>query len=922
MDNYENLKPSISNELKKLGVILKNSNIRVFEYHPKEDKMILFNYYLSESKVIAGYVATLDDNSEIHPEDRWKVKEFFNGNLRSPLELRMIEDGKVFRKEILVSPLEGDKAWDDTLIGMIRDITGEKKQQEILEEMAKRDSLTKLYNQFTGKELINEYLDRKDPYASCGLMVIDIDYFKSVNDNYGHLFGDEVLIKLARLLTIETDPKDIVMRAGGDEFVILLKDIHHRALVKKSMQIVKAIRSQVFTDCDYAMTCSIGVCFLPENEAGYTYDQLFSNADWALYKAKENGRNRYEFCDNLQRFEMTTVQKDLHPDIDARYLHNDIVSTAFEIFEKSNSFGAAIRLLMEVVGIRFELDRITIIRTDTKEGTTGKQYQWVSENTPEVLESPGQFTKEDFLTLFQSYDEFGTTVLQYDNMGMYSEDAAKLLMQGGAKTTVYAAMYCDGKYTGAISYVVCKNKRYWTRLDRSQLGELTKIISVHLAKNLAMNMKHYGSQPSPEYDSLTGLVSFNRFREETEQVILGNDKRSYAMIYSDFENFKYFNQVYGYSTGDQLLKEFTNYVIGYIGNELEVFFTRVVADQFILFLPCENADQISHMIKEMNQGFIKQQASRFSEIRLGIRSGIYYINQETEGSSEAIDAANYARKQIRPNLDFGVRVFDQALREKRSLENEIINEIDSAMKQGQFMVYLQPRCSLKDFSIIGAEAMVRLKKKDGTILYPADFLPLYEQNGRIVDLDFYVFERVVAFLAKNNRLNRRQIPISVNASILHAQNDGTVKHYLDILEKYDVDPSLLEIELTETATISYYDNVKSLFARLQKVNMMTSLDDFGGGYSILNSVIDIPVNTVKIDRVFITNCEANEKGLYFLEQIVSMVKGLGYHVVCEGVESKEQAEILRNIGCEEAQGYWFSYPIPMDEFEKVMYEDR
>lgn len=363
--------------------------------------------------------------------------------------------------------------------------------------------MTGLYNYFYGKKLISEYLEHKNPYDSCGLMVIDVDYFKDVNDTYGHLFGDEVLEALARLFTEVFDPKDIIMRSGGDEFVVLLKNIDDKSLLRKSMQLVKAVRRKQFSESEFSLTCSAGVCFLPENVSGYTYDQLFKNADWALYKAKEKGKNRYAFCDNLKRFELMDRMEEVGiGDIDARYMRNDLVSTAFEVFEKFNSFNAAMELLLKVIGVRLHLDRITVIRTNVKEKLAGRQYQWLSDKAPVVLDVPGGFTKEDFLTLFQSYDEYGTTVLQYDNMSMYSKDAENLLMQGGAKTVVYAAMYCEGSVLpGAISYVTCQEKRYWSKQGRKQLGEVTKIISAHLAKNQVMNSVHQSGVAAVELDS-------------------------------------------------------------------------------------------------------------------------------------------------------------------------------------------------------------------------------------------------------------------------------------------------------------------------------------------------------------------------------------------------------------------------------------
>lgn len=185
-----------------------------------------------------------------------------------------------------------------------------------------------------------------------------------------------------------------------------------------------------------------------------------------------------------------------------------------------------------------------------------------------MLEEKASFTKEDFITLFHSYDEYQTTVLQADNLSMYSPQGAALLMQGGAKTVLYAAMYCEGKYTGAISYVTCREKRYWTRQNRKKLGEVTRIISAHLARTLTPAGSEEGPIDMVEYDSLTGLMSFSRFRIELERLIIGNYVASSYLLYIDFADFKFFNQKYGYSQGDRVLKEFCNFVIQKLESEI------------------------------------------------------------------------------------------------------------------------------------------------------------------------------------------------------------------------------------------------------------------------------------------------------------------------------------------------------------------
>ena len=904
-----------------LAAIFKgNKEFLVCEYVADTDTLLLYNDRMEVKEEIRHYRTYLQTQSFVHPEDREKLLALYRGQGEGQAEIRLRkgQNGKkLVRKLVHVLPAE-EGAGRRTFL--VRDITQEKKREKLLAEQAARDPLTQLLRDTAGQRMVDEYLKDKDPYRTCGLIVLDIDYFKYVNDTFGHLFGDRVLVELAGLLRELFGEKEILIRFGGDEFVIFFKDVSHAVLVQRSMQLIDAIRGLKFPDVGYAMTCSAGVCYLPENESGYTYNQLFGNADWALYRAKENGKDQYVFCDHLRRFEQSQGGLPASGAIDARYLRNDIISTAFEVFEKSSSFPLAMGQLLEIIGYRFRLDRITVIRTDIQEKNTGRQYQWTSAYAPEVLQEQASFTKEDFVTLFHSYDEYQTTVLQWDNMAMYSPQGAALLMQGGAKTVLYAAMYCEGKYTGAISYVTCREKRYWSRQNRKELGEVTKIISAHLARTLAVNGSQSPRLDVMEYDRLTGLLAFPRFQVELERLVIGNYAVADYLLYMDFVGFKYFNQKYGYSQGDQLLKEFCSYVIRALGKTEGVYFTRVVSDQFLLLLPGKGRGNILEELNALCEGFSGFEAQRLQGYRPRIRVGAYRIERDCVGASFAIDAANYARLQLAGKPEAGsVCLYDQDVAKKHQLENAIINELGEAFREQQFLVYLQPKFSLDGGEVTGAEALVRWRTRDGKILTPDQFIPLCESTGRIKELDFYVFERVAAFLAKNQRLGRRQVPISVNVSVVHAADGNTAQRYREILERYGVDPQYTEVELTETATVKEYEEAKRLFRQLRQMGIHTALDDFGAGYSLFNAIIDIPVDTMKLDRVLIQTCKASDRGIYFLQQLIRLIQGLGYHVICEGVETQEQAQILREAGCREAQGFLFSKPLPLEAYEAFVY---
>ena len=900
-----------------MEILMRHAGMYMFTYRPASDEMVIYDARLQEVEKIDGVLSEPSRCSLVHPEDFWKLQEFLEGRLQGPIEFRIKKTESGDYQKMSMDAREEEM--DGIRIGSIKNVTVERRKEEIWQEQAKRDSLTGLYNNMTGKILISEYLAEKSPLASCAMVVIDVDYFKNINDNYGHLFGDEVLTIFAGFLKTYFAQKDILVRAGGDEFVVLLKEIRHASLVRKIMRFVEMVRKIQFSIPTVSITCSVGVCYLPENVSGFTYEQLFENADWALYQAKINGRNCYVFCDSLKRFEVETQNAVPANEIDARYLRNDAVATAFEIFEKQNSFDVAMELLLKVIGIRFQLDRITVIRTDVKHRYSGRQYQWHREDIPEVLPEQGSFTTEDFQTLFRSYDEYGTTVLQCDNMAMYSQKGQKLLMQGGAQTVLYAAMYCEGRYMGAISYVVCNSVRYWSKQDRKQLGELTKIVSAHMAKRQAINASAGGSFATPGYDSLTGLISFQRFKEETERIIVSGYSEEYLMMYTDFSGFKYFNQKYGYTAGDRVLKEFANYLMERMPEGVEGYFTRIVADQFLLFMRY-TADQAENKVSEINESFCQWIHLRYPEAQLKVRTGMYRITSDCLSASMAIDAADYARKQIPANGERSVLLFDKKIKEQQELENSIIGRMDEAMQREEFQVFYQPKVALDSFRIIGAEALVRWIRPDGTILTPNMFVPLYEKNGRIVELDYYVMEKTAQMLQKNIRKHRPVVPVSVNISALHAAKEHTLRRYMEILQTYELSPEMFQVEITESATVFHYENVRRMFGCFRNAGFATALDDFGAGFSVMNLIADIPLDVVKLDRIFIDKCETSHRGKFFLGQVVQLLKGLGFTVLCEGVETKEQALLLGLAGCDQMQGNWFSKPLPVEEFCKLLEE--
>ena len=298
-----------------------------------------------------------------------------------------------------------------------------------------------------------------------------------------------------------------------------------------------------------------------------------------------------------------------------------------------------------------------------------------------------------------------------------------------------------------------------------------------------------------------------------------------------------------------------------------------------------------------------------------MRMGVYAIESGCLSASAAIDKANFARKQVHSSTRVSAIQFDKKLEVKQTLTGELLSGLPQALENGEFKLYLQPKFSPKDLSVIGAEALTRWIKPDGTVVYPDQFIPIsgihgpHRGSGSV-------------HLRAGGPVPAAQCTGRASAAAHCGERlggtgpeDAPTQEYSEILKKHNISTRMLEIELTETAVVSEYDRVKRLLSSFQSDGMQTSLDDFGAGGSLLNNMVDIPVNTIKLDKLFLTRCSSNARGTDFLREVVHLVKRLGYNVICEGIETEEQVQLLRSLDCDGAQAL-VSKAIPAEEFER------
>lgn len=429
-------------------------------------------------------------------------------------------------------------------------------------------------------------------------------------------------------------------------------------------------------------------------------------------------------------------------------------------------------------------------------------------------------------------------------------------------------------------------------------------------------------------DMLTGLDRYEEFLEKLQTEIDKMDDYRIAIIYTDIKHFKYINDTYGYKRGDMLLKEFVEKVTQ--GNNYMLCAARVYSDNIVMATCLSNDisnEDFREFIQKQNLELESSFRERYLAARLKFCTGISIISKDDRrlDPATAVSNANLARKVAKEMEEDCCVLFDMAMLEGIKREVEITSSISAAIAHDEFKVYYQPKMETNTLKIIGAEALIRWQRADGTFMYPDEFIPLVERSGQIVELDYFVYREVFRFIAERLKEDKTIVPISVNVSRAHLNKMGILSYVRSLFEKYQIPPNLVEFELTESIYIKNTAKALELIEGLHEMGTKVSMDDFGSGYSSLNLLSKLPIDIIKLDKVFLQDCDSKnnirENDKIIISCVIDMARKLQITSLCEGVETLEQSDYLSEIGCEIQQGYYFSKPIPQDEFETFMDEN-
>lgn len=415
-------------------------------------------------------------------------------------------------------------------------------------------------------------------------------------------------------------------------------------------------------------------------------------------------------------------------------------------------------------------------------------------------------------------------------------------------------------------------------------------------------------------DELTGGKSFNKFKEDANKLI-ENSKDEYALVDLDVDKFKYINEIFGYEEGNNVIR----FIWREINNIMESgeVFAHYRADRFVLLLKANDMDHVIKRMEMLSLTAQKRGVQKEKNYEIILSIGIYPIDKVFFNIDTAIDRADITKKSIKGKHSNVYAIYDDRLREKELREQEIENMMDKALKNEEFKVWYQPKYNSANGELAGAEALVRWYNEECGMLFPNEFIPVFENNGFIVELDEYMFEHVCMDIRKWLDEGYKVVPVSVNMSQLQLYNTRFIDEYIEILNKYNIPPEFIQLEMTETTLFSETDILIETINRLHKAGFKILMDDFGTGYSSLNMLKNIPVDILKLDKSFVDDI-GETKGDIVVSTIVSLGQLLDMKIVAEGVETKEQYEFLRDIFCDEIQGYYFSKPISSDDYVKTM----
>ena len=866
----------LQREREKLMAVIRMSGDLIFEYDIAKDQM---HYAGPEEgslycgQITEGYTEQLlrEVDNRTDAVEQQLAEALHSGEPDICIELcKTDEEGNPHWMKVIGQTFYNEKKEPERVLGKVCDIDAQKKKERELQEKSQRDSLTGLLNHSTIKQQITHRLQKMKRGQVGYLIVLDVDSFKKINDTNGHLFGDAVLCSFADEMN-KLFPEALKGRIGGDEFVCYVENMPREELEEKLGQLNRCMSDRYDDDkTGLHISCSLGAAVTDGTVTDYNL--LFQWADAALYQVKSREKGAYDllevkegvalpgqsYLDSEENKEDEIVHKEAQFES-----AEDLVLFCMDLLENVPNLTSALKVISERTCSFFNID--DMICVEVNEAGPSIRYQWNREEKKNFVKRilhPGVF---EWDRIRKRADESGAAIYrQSETPNIYKEEAESvMIVMSTASKGLKASVIFSDRHTD----------RTWEE-EKNALCRISHQIfnRLRMLKNAEKDQRELNRKLN--YDALTGLPVYNKFVDKLEAYMAANGKTGLYFVSSDFSNFQYVNEMYGYEVGDRILHDFA--VALQEKCKEGVLFCRVTSDHFVGVLKEDSVEDARQAYLTFTNSFVKRINSRYDQCNLVIATGLYGITENDWSVSSMMDNANEARKQCKTQ------------------------KVDSAV-----------------------EIYTDKIKADGTMVMPGKFIDIFERNGFITKVDFAILDQVMEYLRDALAQGEEVVPISVNFSRRHNEYADFVPNILKRLKDYKVPSDLLEVEVTESVFMSDLNKLTNNLETLRDRGVEISVDDFGSGYSSLNLLSKVAVDTVKLDKQFLDdtmNSEREETALTIIKYLTKMLRHLGFKVLAEGVETSEQLEMLRLADCDIVQGYFYAKPMPIGEFRTFLQE--
>ncbi|GAA0803076.1 EAL domain-containing protein [Faecalicatena orotica] len=557
----------------------------------------------------------------------------------------------------------------------------------------------------------------------------------------------------------------------------------------------------------------------------------------------------------------------------------------------------------------------------------GEGYSYIiqKDGTPVVF-SAGKADFRQFDNLFAELDKSGVEESEIAQMKQDMEQNDDGIIEYSMDDVPTVGAYRKIGINDWYVVTVVPRASVYENTDRivvrnRQMAMITTVLLTALC--VLIVLQNYKSDKKLSYlayvDSFTGGNNLNRFKMlAARRIEKGVD--SLYMVWVDIDNFKLINDMYGYQEGDAILLDMNRMISEIISTD--DIYGRMSNDNFLCLVCCKDDEEVRNRDACFRERFREQQNNRGKRYNVIFTTGVYKITPDETDIGKIIDRTTMAHRRAKQmNSECKICFYNDTMREEAVRIKDIEDVMHGALSRKEFQVYLQPKCNMNTGAIEGAEALVRWMR-DGRVMYPSDFIPVFERNGFIVNLDLYTLEEVCRMQRYWLDMGFNPPAVSVNQSKPLVYGKDYVQKVLNIVRRYDLPPNLIEIELLESLIHDNIDALQKITEELGQNGILVCIDDFGSGYSSLNLIKDICADVLKIDRAFLNNAETNQRAWIVLKNVVELAKGLNMSVVVEGVETENQAALLKEVGCTTAQGYLYAKPMPVSEYEKRIKNNR